>query len=176
MHIYLWEWFPLLNFQWSPFSFDSCWHRSSLSWGFKPRTWPRSPFRTALFTRGISIRCGRFPMHPIPSFSISDQVLRHISFTESTGKFLPTMWMKIFPLSYDIIHQMDYVAPFDDLAVVNEFSTLVPMHGWFSLDAFQKVFCFPSEFYGTVLMISSSLTVLASLGGDGVLRWSWYSK
>ena len=75
--------------------------------------------------------------------------------------------MKIFPLSHDIIHQIDYVAPFNDLTIVNEFSTLIPMHGRFSLDAFQKVFSLPSEFYGNR---SDDFVILDSVG---FLRWGW---
>ena len=82
-------------------------------------------------------------MHPIPPLSSSNQVLWYIAFTESTSKFLPTVRSKPFPMSHDIIHQVDDVAPFDDSTVVYEFSTLVPMHGRFSFYPFQEVFGFP---------------------------------
>ena len=145
--LYLWEWFPLLESQWCPIGYFRHWWLS-IGWGFVPRSRPWCPFRTILFSCRKSIWCGRFSMHPNPSSAISYQVLWHISSTESTSKFLPTVWMKIFSMSHDIIHQVDYVAPFDDLTVMDKFSMLVPTHGRFSLNAFQEAFSFSSVFYG----------------------------
>ena len=71
------------------------------------------------------------------------------------------MWMKIFLMPQDINHQINYIAAFNDLTIVDEFSAFTPMHGWFLFDLFQEVFGFPSVFYGNR---SDDFIVLDSVG------------
>ena len=113
---------------------------------------PRFSFRTAVGTSFFccrkSIRCGWFSMHPIPSFAVSNQVLGHIALTKGTCKFLPAVWMKRFPMSHNIIHQVGYVTSFDNFSIVHTFSTLIPAHVWLMFDPLQNSLRFAFPFIG----------------------------
>ena len=113
---------------------------------------PRFSFRTAVGTSFFccrkSVWCGWFSMHPIPSFAVSNQVLGHIALTKGTSKFLPTMGMKRFPVSHNIIHQVGYVTSFDNFSIVHKFTTLIPGHVGLMFDPLQNSLCFAFLFIG----------------------------
>ena len=76
------------------------------------------------------------------------EILGHIALTKGTSKFLPTMGMKRFPVSHNIIHQVGYVTSFDNFSIVHKFTTLIPAHVGLMFDPLQNSLCFAFPFIG----------------------------
>ena len=79
-------------------------------------------------------------------FAVSNQVLRHIALAKGPGKFLPSMWVKCLSMSHYIIHQVNYVAAFDDFSIVDVFPSLIPIHVGCMLNSLQYVLGFSLVF------------------------------